>query len=83
MLVHQENLQRDIFERSQGNQYSRGRLFIYGNGGAGRWLWKTLEDIGVPVHAFVDTDIKNSPSILAFILCTFKTPNKISVFMTF
>ena len=35
-----------------------GKLFIYGNGGAGRWLWKTLDEIGLPVHAFVDTDVK-------------------------
>ena len=59
MLNDQENLQREVSLADLKDVDSRGgKIFIYGNGGAGRWLWKTLDQLGVPVHAFVDTDVK-------------------------
>ena len=37
----------------------KGRnIYIYGNGGAGRWAWKALSSLGIRPSAFVDTDIK-------------------------
>ena len=34
------------------------KIFIYGNGGAGRWFWKALEELGVKIESFIDTDVK-------------------------
>jgi len=35
-----------------------GSIYIYGNGGAGRWLWKALESLDIDVSAFIDSDVK-------------------------
>ena len=59
MLNDQENLQREVTLADLRDIDSRGgQIFIYGNGGAGRWLWNTLDEFGVPVNAFLDTDVK-------------------------
>lgn len=33
-------------------------IYIYGNGGAGRWAWQSLYSLGVKNLVFVDTDVK-------------------------
>lgn len=44
----------ELMELSMDNS----KIYIYGNGGAGRWLWRNLEVLGVEIEAFIDTDVK-------------------------
>ena len=37
------------------------RVYIYGNGVAGRWLWAELGQLGMAPTAFIDTDVKKQP----------------------
>lgn len=42
------------------------RIYIYGNGVAGRWLWSELDQLGMAPTAFIDTDVKKQPSGFGF-----------------
>ena len=56
---HQEKLHQKISldDMKQISQEGR-KIYIYGNGGAGRWLWQSLEYLGIEICAFIDTDVK-------------------------
>ena len=59
MVVLQETLEQELsLELLKKILENGGKIFIYGNGGAGRWLWRGLEGLGMKVQSFIDSDVK-------------------------
>lgn len=56
---NQEKYKRHLTLAQLKEMSSRNnKIYIYGNGGAGRWLWRSLRLTGIDVEAFIDTDVK-------------------------
>jgi organic radical activating enzyme len=55
--TEKNNLRISISEMKSFSK-ERKKIYIYGNGSAGRWLWDKLESLGISIEAFIDTDIK-------------------------